>query len=588
MAFQTPITIKEALTKINRRDYVLPAIQREFVWKADQIARLFDSLMRGFPIGSFLFWMVDREHCHDYVFYDFISDYHERNARHLKRLQLTEKRDVTAILDGQQRLTALNIGFFGSHAEKLPRRWVDNPSAYPIRYLYLNLGQPAEENELGLDYDFRFLTKERADELNIAITNPREIYWFPVKEIMSFDDEPDLFDFVQETGIKDSRFAFRTLARLHKVAHSEPIINYFQEKSQDLDKVLNIFIRVNSAGEPLSYSDLLLSIATAQWNDIEAREVIHGLVDELNATGQRFNFNKDLVLKAGLVLTDIPSIAFRVTNFNAANMETLETNWNSIASSLRLAVQLLSDFGFSDRTLTADSVVIPIAYYLHRRNVTDHYLTSLSAREDRERLRGWAVRSLIKSGIWGSGLDTLLLNLRNVIQEYGQFEFPAADLESSMTRLGKSLRFEEDEIQDLLGIKYQDKRTFPLLSLLYPGMNFRHEFHVDHIFPKSRFRRRQLATAGVDVLDIEDFITMSDELPNLQLMEGPINISKQDKMPLEWIERSYPDATARDAYRLRHDLGEIPNDIKDFRAFFEARRGRIGNKLRSILGVSSV
>ena len=103
----------------------------------------------------------------------------------------------------------------------------------------------------------------------------------------------------------------------------------------------------------------------------------------------------------------------------------------------------------------------------------------------------------MKSGVWGSGLDTLLLNLRTIIQEHGQIEFPVAELETTMTRLGKSFRFEEDEIQDLLGIKYQDKRTFPLLSLLYPGMNFRHEFHVDHIFPKSRFRRRQLASQGI-------------------------------------------------------------------------------------------
>ena len=99
-------------------------------------------------------------------------------------------------------------------------------------------------------------------------------------------------------------------------------------------------------------------------------------VDELNETGQGFNFSKDLVLKAGLVLTDTPSIAFRVSNFNAANMAALESSWDSIAQALRLAVRLLTDFGFSDRTLTADSVMIPIAYYLHLRRAQENYLTS--------------------------------------------------------------------------------------------------------------------------------------------------------------------------------------------------------------------
>ena len=59
MPFQTPITIKAALERMQAHEYVLPAIQREFVWGTDQIAALFDSLMKGYPIGSFLFWKVD-------------------------------------------------------------------------------------------------------------------------------------------------------------------------------------------------------------------------------------------------------------------------------------------------------------------------------------------------------------------------------------------------------------------------------------------------------------------------------------------------------------------------------------------------
>ena len=47
MAFQTPITISDALERIHKRQYALPAIQREFVWSQEQICALFDSLMRS-------------------------------------------------------------------------------------------------------------------------------------------------------------------------------------------------------------------------------------------------------------------------------------------------------------------------------------------------------------------------------------------------------------------------------------------------------------------------------------------------------------------------------------------------------------
>jgi len=54
MSYQTAITVKTTLDRIWKHDYVLPAIQREFVWNPKQICKLFDSLMQGFPVGSFL------------------------------------------------------------------------------------------------------------------------------------------------------------------------------------------------------------------------------------------------------------------------------------------------------------------------------------------------------------------------------------------------------------------------------------------------------------------------------------------------------------------------------------------------------
>lgn len=54
--FKAPITISDAILHIERREYLLPAIQRKFVWSSEQIERLFDSIMRGYPINTFMFW----------------------------------------------------------------------------------------------------------------------------------------------------------------------------------------------------------------------------------------------------------------------------------------------------------------------------------------------------------------------------------------------------------------------------------------------------------------------------------------------------------------------------------------------------
>lgn len=578
MPFQTPITIQKALRRIQTHEYVLPAIQREFVWDPDQICRLFDSLLRGYPIGSFLFWTVDRRNVGEYRFYDFVRNYHQRDHPHCPELDVPPERAVVAILDGQQRLTALNIGLRGSHAEKMPRKWWSSPDAFPTKRLYLNLAGEAPENEQGMRYAFRFLTDDQAAQAD------DEAAWFPVWRTMDFKDAADLHDWIVDVGLGENRDAFRRLNGLHAVVSTDLVINYFEEESQDLDKVLDIFIRTNSGGTVLSYSDLLLSIATAQWETLDARKEIHELVDELNDVRSGFALSKDFVLKAGLTLADVASVGFRVTNFNRKNMALLEEQWGSIRQALQVTVHLAASYGFSARNLSADNALLPIAYYLYHRRLDERYLESTANREDRERVRGWLVRSLVKRGIWGSGLDTLLTAIRTAVKESGSDGFPLDAIEDVMTKRGKSLRFTDEELEDLADIDSNDRRTFGVLSLLFPFINLTHEFHVDHIFPRKEFSVRRLVKAGVPEGQVEEHKDRMNRLANLQLLQGTENAAKQATMPHRWLQEAFNDHAARAEYRDRHLLGEVPAKMSDFGGFYQERRGRILESLRELLG----
>src|SRR5947209_3972590 len=145
-------TIAAALSRIQQTNYVLPAIQREFVWNPEQIERLFDSLMQGYPFGTFLFWKVEAVTSSKFKFYDFVLNYHERDAAHCPELGKIHHQSVTAILDGQQRLTALNIGLRGSMALKQPNKWWTNSDAFPTRILRLDLVAPRDPDEDGVVY----------------------------------------------------------------------------------------------------------------------------------------------------------------------------------------------------------------------------------------------------------------------------------------------------------------------------------------------------------------------------------------------------------------------------------------------------
>lgn len=379
--------------------------------------------------------------------------------------------------------------------------------------------------------------------------------------------------------------AFATLDQLFQVVHHHKLVAFYEEKSQDLERVLNIFIRMNSGGTVLSYSDLLLSIAVAQWKG-DARSEIHGLVDELNSTGDGFNFSKDLVLKAGLMLAGIGNVGFKVENFNRVNMESLEKQWPEVKRSLRVAVQLLASFGFNEKTLRADSALLPIAYYICHRKLDSKFITKGSHKADRAAIRKWLIRSLLKaSGIWGSGLDTLLTALRETITKHGKDSFPVTKLQTVMAQRGKSLLFTSDEITELVEMEYGDKRLFALLALLFPFVDTRNHFHIDHVFPKSLFTPAKLKKAKVPDEEVEPFREMVNLLPNLQLLEGSENIEKLASMPTEWIKTAFSNATARKNYCTIHMLGEIPDTLAEFRTFYETRQEALRKRITDLLAI---
>lgn len=574
MTFQAPITIKTALDRMHRHDYVLPAIQREFVWDQDRIVRLFDSLMRGYPIGSFLFWKIEPRQASDYAYYDFLRDFHRRDRRHCERLHIGTGQQVTAILDGQQRLTSLNIGLAGSFAEKLPRLWWNNPNAYPKTHLYLDLEHEPDPDD-DLEHRFAFLTEKQSAD--------RAGTWFKVGDILHLATMTDMMQWLAANNVGNSQTASRRLGRLHEVVHTDLNINFFEEEDQDIDRVLDIFIRVNSAGMVLSQSDLLLSIATAQWTERDARQEIHQLVDELNGVHHGFGFSKDLVLKTGLVLTNATDIRFRVQNFHHANMVRLESEWPAISQALMTATQLLARFGFSARTLPSHSILIPLADWLHRNNHDHRFVTAVTYRDERERIRSWVMRSQLKAGVFGSGLDTLLSRLRRAVRDHPGASFPIEALEKEMATLGKAPTFDVEELEDLVELPFGNRRVFVLLSLLYPGVDVNGDYHVDHIYPRKLFSKATLRKAGIDAEAAEDYRAKVNLLPNLQLLEGPENQSKQAAMPSAWVVDAISDPQQRQEYLDRHDLHELGATLEDFGSFYEARRARLMARLKDLL-----
>lgn len=584
MSFQTPRSIEEMLTAIHKREYLMPAIQREFVWGVDQITKLVDSLMRGYPVGSFLLWEVKPETAQTYTFYEFLTNYHERDNPYADRATVRSGSGTIAVLDGQQRLTSLNIALYGSFAEKKKYAWWNSADAFPVKRLYLNLVDDSDEEDLGLKYDLRFLTDREA-----AVDDGCEDKWFRVGAVLDLTNSgPAIMKELERRNIANSGDAFQRMYDLYEAVRILKPMNYFLVTDQDPDKVLEIFVRVNSGGTTLSYSDLLLSMATNQWIELDAREEVRSLVSDLNGNaGRQFSFSKDVVLKTALTIADV-DVRFKVANFTQVNMAKVESAWPQIKNALLRAATLLQQFGYNERNLTANSVIVPIAHYLHLRGAGDSYLDSTADAADRLALQRWVTRSLIKRGIWGSGLDTTLTRIREALTANETIGFPVADVESAMSSAGKGLSFDAAEVDELLNLKYAGQRTFSVLSVLYPGLDLGKKFHEDHIFPKSRFTKKKLMAAGIDPDRVNEYLEAFNLLPNLQLLAGTANIEKQDALPGDWVAAAFPSEARRTTYIDENDLDGLPVDFADFLTFFEQRKARVRDRLVKALGTSAV
>lgn len=574
--------IAAVVNRVNRQ-YFLPAIQREFVWNPDQIVELFDSVMRGYPIGSFLFWDLLPENRNKWEIYRFIDEAKQGGVHN--QLAFTEGvPDVTLVLDGQQRLTAFLIGLRGSYTTKKKYMWWGNPNAWVKQRLYLNLLHDpklnADDGDMGVRFDFRFLEPSTAN----GDTAQR---WLPVGRILDFDNDDQFEEFVEaqieclpEDATKaEMRVVRQNLSRLHRAVWKDDVVAYYTEHDQDYDRVLDIFVRANEGGTKLSKSDLLLSMVTSKWGGVNARQEIYGFVEHINNDLVRRNdFDKDFVMKTCLVLSDLP-VQYRVQNFNNANLGRIEANWKSIKSAIERAVNLVNSFGIDRDTLTSANALIPIAYYLCRRPGATLLGTSPSDARNRAAVRVWLTAALLNN-VFGRASDAVLTVTRRVLQDQdGTEDFPLAELNDTIAE-ARGHSSASSIAEAVLDLRYGGRETLLGLSLLYEPEGWgTARFHQDHIFPRSMFADAALATAGIDPERAARYRQKVDALANLQLLREDENTSKLAANPEDWL------ATRDGLFRRRHLIpDDVPMTIDRFEEFVERREALIRDQLGSLVG----
>jgi len=530
----------------------LPNIQRSFVWSESQIEKIFDSIMREYPIGTLLIWKTKN----NVRKRKFIDNYQKDTRLSTYFVIVEDRNKKMLVLDGQQRLQSLFIGLMGSYERK---------------ELYFDIlsGEPALPDDIR--YRFKFFDQ--------IVNNPRFLKFktivFSNKQYNQISDDI-IATFSNPLSENEKQRIRDNVALIVKVFKTDPTVVYQEIDSIDEElkyseeDIVEIFIRANSGGTPLGKSDLMFSLLTVSWE--ESNEKLEELIDELNKTG--FVFTRDFILKTCLTLLD-KGAAYNIEKFRMeSTRDEIAEKWEAISD----AIKDVKDFTFgktyirSDRALPSYLALIPMIYFRF------HFKQKWRVAQN---LDEYLIRTLM-AGAFGGTPDNLIDKIVRNIKKTE--EFSVEDVFNTIRKDGRSLEIDQETV---LKNSYGSRNIHLFFNYWYKDFNYIPSFEnnlpqVDHIFPQSKLKQIKDVNPATGRRDILHYKKEDrDQFANLMLLTQAENGAggKTDILPEVWFADKSPE------YLEKHLIPNNPDlwKIDKYPEFIEERKKMILKKFESIL-----
>lgn len=543
----TPKTasILSLLNDIKSGDVALPDLQRDFVWKEEDIRLLMDSIMRSYPFGLLLFWNTQFL---EVVYREFVTDY-TKGQSFVTRVKHKGQK-MRMVLDGQQRLQSLYVAIFGT---------------YDGRRLYFNVtsgpkGANAadEEDTIGKGYRFEFW---RDDEVNRPkrLVRVADIVRWPVH-----NEKAEIRKVAQAVPLEgdEAELAEDNLKMLRAFLREEivPVETiddavYEADQAMPLEHVLEIFVRVNQGGTKLSRSDLMFSLIKTKW--VAARGKFDALLAEVSKVGE-LGIDKDFLILALLTVADVPI---------EADVAVIDRHWVAMEpkfSAMGTALKTAIDFCRSAdiRILTAKllpvNTLVPIVYFLSRQpngSVPD---------DQRKNLRAMLYFLLFNEFIKGKSPNARIRYLREVLRKNSPAVVPLPEVLAEIEKRQRAAT--SYTTFDMLNWNKPLSLNIAQPTAARDTLSWQEEPQVDHVFPQSTFRPL--------------YGDLVDDIGNLAYLGRLRNIRKNNEPPWDYF-KDVSDDEMKDDFLIDDRTLLAPQHFEDF---ITKRRVAIFNRVKDFLG----
>ncbi len=552
-----PRTLFRILEDIQQNKLLLPHIQRAFVWEDEQMVRLFDSLMRNYPVQTLLFWRT-KEAIKARTFMSTVDRDRELSDLYDKPRSV-DGVEKTFVLDGQQRIQTLYAIFCGDVMQTTGQKGE----------AYFDVTEGGTEIDGG-DLLYRLKFSETPLPLpNYRVRNLWETDRQKDAATIAFDLNDKIESGVPETSEQRKvreRQVHKNLSQLRALLMEE--IHFWVEELDGIAnkfpyrKILDIFVRVNSGGTKLSAADLMFASMKEGWEDIE--ENVEQTVEMLN--DGRLGFDKDFPLKAMMVAVG-EGAETNLEKFTGAKAEALlqklKDNWSKSED----AFKQLRDFIdqdlrlFSDKLIYSYNAFIPLFDYLfHNPKPNEKSRWLMRACYYKSQFFGW----------YSGSTDTVLNGLHLIVGFSSSGGFPLAAVKDYFKSKYSEVELQVHHLQDkrlraaILSMVYVECWGASPFKVLYKG----NEPHVDHIYPQHMLR----TYLGQGTATIND-------IGNLRFVGATDNCRKRGELPASYFSRLKGDRVNVAKHLLVQEFSDSPDkmlfDEPTFTRFREARRGKI-------------
>lgn len=516
----TSISVKEAIEKINATNngWFLPYVQRSYVWGSryeseKYICKLFDSILKGYPIGTLLVWNSSKK----IPYHEFMQNYIDGQTAKQVDESLWTRPDKWLVYDGQQRLQTLYSCLKYSINERI---LIYNLKGAISSFINDQSGKDDEEDNDIESADkiwFEFADKNCVPQGCISIPklfiqdeDSKTKFRNEIKREIFLDINENNEDYFEKV-VDDLWDAF--------VRKEKKSLAYFpMDCSWKEEKVNDVFQRINMGGVPLSGADLLLSKIKQKSHDFE--EKLQAKVKDIENNTAGFSIEPNTILQImnlivrGRLKLDAEKISTEeIKQFPVILDNVLKT----IDSFYKLFV--FDKFQINKNSIIpSGQALFPLILYVYNkllkgiqfRNIDDENITRMKQFFICSQINDWRTVFIIENGCRAA------LN--------ADVSFPLSEIEQLASSKG---RFTGLSVKGMEGFRWFILKILtPQKVFSWGKFNGRYAPELDHIFPK---KLKGMST---------DFAAKVDIVWNMQPVTGEINGSKLNANPKEFFMKN--------------------------------------------------